>query len=492
MIEVREWAMIHTYYQEGMPISRIAKEVGVDRKTVYRALSQESYQVKERKTKSSILDPYKPYIEERLSKYNLTATRLFREIKAQGYSGSYDTVKKFVASIRGEQPGPACVRFETEPGEQAQVDWSPAGQVEWGGKKIKLWCFSMVLGYSRAMYIEFTTSQDLITFIRCHINAFKYFGGVPWTILYDNPKVVVLSREGQAIQWNPKFLEFSRTYGFTPILCTPRRPQTKGKVERPYRYIKQDFLLGTEANDVVDLNQKARIWLDEVANCRVHRTTGEIPFKRLREEKLRPLPPGEYTINLEEVRKVSKDFVISYEGNYYSVPFVLAGKEVTVRDTGQELLIFYRGEEVARHAKVQGKGQIIRDPRHEVGIPRPSYPSRIAEVRESFLEHFPEAEGFLAGVVQAKAGNARYHLVEVLKLLEDYPKEVVRQVIARATEYKAFDARTVRKTCAQYFKEPAQEVPAPPPAPTVKTKIEIGQVAVRPLEEYALVAGGEN
>lgn len=484
--------MIHSYYQEGMPISRIAQEVGVDRKTVYRALSQESYQVKERKTKSSILDPYKPYIEERLSKYNLTATRLFREIKAQGSSGSYDTVKKFVASIRGEQPGPACVRFETEPGEQAQVDWSPAGQVEWGGKKIKLWCFSMVLGYSRAMYIEFTTSQDLITFIRCHINAFKYFGGVPWTILYDNPKVVVLSREGQAIQWNPKFLEFSRTYGFTPILCTPRRPQTKGKVERPYRYIKQDFLLGTEANDVVDLNQKARIWLDEVANCRVHRTTGEVPFKRLKEEKLRPLPPGEYTITLEEVRKVSKDFVMSYEGNYYSVPFVLAGKEVTVRDTGQELLIFYRGEEVARHAKVQGKGQIIRDPRHEVGLPRPSYPSRIAEVRESFLEHFPEAEGFLAGVVQAKAGNARYHLVEVLKLLEDYPKEVVREAIARATEYKAFDARTVRKTCAQYFKEPAQEFPAPPPAPTVKTKIEIGQVAVRPLEEYALVAGGEN
>ncbi|MCG0279015.1 MAG: hypothetical protein L5656_10930 [Thermanaeromonas sp.] len=114
----------------------------MDRKTVYRALSQESYQGKKRKAKSSILDPYKPYIEERLSKYNLTATRLFREIKAQGYSGSYDTVKKFVASIREEQPGPACVRFETEPGEQGQVDWSLMGEVEWGGRKVKLWWYN--------------------------------------------------------------------------------------------------------------------------------------------------------------------------------------------------------------------------------------------------------------------------------------------------------------------------------------------------------------
>ena len=482
--------MIHTYYQEGMPVSRIAEEVGVDRKTVYRVLWQESYPGKEGKTRSSILDPYKPYIAERLSRYHLTATRLFREIKAQGYHGSYETVKRFVASIKEEQPGPAYVRFETEPGEQAQVDWSAMGEREWGGQRVKLWCFSMVLGYSRALYIEFTTSQDLSTFIRCHINGFQYFGGVPWTILYDNLKSVVLSREGQAIQWNPKFSAFSHTYGFSPILCTPRRPQTKGKVERPYRYIKQDFFLGTVFTDLADLNGKARIWLDEVANCRVHRTTKAVPLKRLQEEKLRPLPPGEYTVNLEEVRKVSRDFVVSYGGNSYSVPFVLAGKEVTVRNTGPELLIFYRGEEVARHPLVQGKGQTIRDPRHEVGIPRPSYPSRIAEVRESFREHFPAAEGFLAGVVQAKAGNARYHLREILRLLETYPPEVVEQALVRATEYGAFDARTVRHICER-FREPLPELPAPPPAPPVKSRMEMGQVTVRSLKEYALLEGGE-
>lgn len=227
------------------------------------------------------MDPYKPYIQERLAKYDLTATRLFREIKAQGYNGSYETVKRYVATLKEERPRRAYVRFETEPGEQAQVDRSYFGKVRWGERELPLWCFSMVLGYSRALYVEFTTRCDLASFIRAHVNAFRYFGGVTATVLYDNLKSVVLFRDGDNLQWNQQFLTFSRAYGFKPILCTPGHAEGKGKVERPFRYIRHDFFLGTEFSDLGELNQKARRWLDEVANLRVHRTTGAVPFERL-------------------------------------------------------------------------------------------------------------------------------------------------------------------------------------------------------------------
>lgn len=482
--------MIHVYHQQGVPQSRIAKMLGVDRKTVNRALKQNSPREAKKKA-ASILDPYKPYIQERLAKYDLTATRLFREIRAQGYTGSYETVKRFVATLKEQRPRRAYVRFETEPGEQAQVDWSYFGKVRWGNREVPLWCFSMVLGYSRAMYIEFTTCCDLAAFIQAHVNAFRYFGGVTATVLYDNLKSVVLSREGDHVQWNPQFLAFSRTYGFRPVLCTPGNAEGKGKVERPFRYIRHDFFVGSEFLDLEDLNQKARRWLDEVANRRVHRTTGAVPFERLVEEKLRPLPPGEYQVNISEVRRVSKDCLISYAGNLYSVPFVLAGREVTVQSNGRELLVFYRGELVARHDLAEGRGQMIRDPRHYEGLPRPVYPRRMCETRELFLEHFPQAESFIVGLVKSKGANARYHLHKVLELLETYPREIVAEAIERATRHGAFDSRTVRNICSQEAGPGEWELPVPPPPAARHRQLNLAHVAVRSLEEYEAAVGGE-
>ncbi|WP_051276694.1 IS21 family transposase, partial [Desulfovirgula thermocuniculi] len=493
MIGVKTWAMIHTYHQQGVPKSRIAEMLGIDRKTVSRALQQDSYP-QERKKKPSILDPYKPYIEERLNKYDLTATRLFREIRNQGYTGSYETVKRYVATLREQRPRRAYIRFETGPGEQAQVDWSLFGRVVLNGREVLIWCFSMVLSYSRAMYIEFTTSCDLATFIRAHVNAFQYFGGVTLTVVYDNIKLVVLSRSEGAIRWNPEFLAFAHAYGFRPILCAPGNPEAKGKVERPFRYIRQDFFKGTEFTDLEDLNQKARRWLDEVANRRVHRTTGAVPFERLAEEKLRPLPPGEYQVNLSEKRLVSKDCLVSYDGNLYSVPFILAGREVEVKNNGRELLVFYQGELVAKHELAEGKGRMIRNPHHYEGMPKATYPYRMRSTRELFLGYFPQAEGFIAGLVKTKGPGAAYHLHRIIELLEIYPRETVAKALERASLYGAFDSRTVRNICAQDMHPPKEPELPPPPLPTKHLPTEQVYVAVRSLKEYeaALLGGGED
>lgn len=479
--------MIQAYHEQGVPKAEIARVVGVDRKTVARVLACEQPPAGRRIVVPGILDPFKPYIDERLSRYDLPATRLFREIQARGYTGSYETVKRYVAKVRERRPKPAYVRFETEPGEQAQVDWACFGKVLLGGRWVRLWCFCMVLGYSRAMYVEFTCSQDLATFIRAHINAFRYFGGTTATILYDNLKSVVLSREGSSIQWNPHFLAFSKAYGFRPILCTPGHPESKGKIERVFPYIRRDFFLGTDFDGLEDLNQKARRWLDEVANRRVHGTTRAVPFERLKEEKLKPIPDGDWVVDVTEVRQVSKDCLVSYDANLYSVPHYLAGKEVSVRADGSELLVYFRGELVARHTLCPDKGRIIRLPEHIEGAPRPVYPTRIREVRAQFAEAFPQAEAFVQGLIRVKCGNAKYHMIEVLKLLETYPREVVASAIDRATRFGAFDCRTVRNICAQSGSGLPTKPPAPPPSRAVRPRVEFVQVHVRPLEEYAVL-----
>ena len=146
---------------QGVPKPLIASELGVDRKTVDKAIDEDEHPENKRQPSGSILDPYKDYMKQRLDKYDLTGTRLLREIQERGYSGSYTIVKDFVREVKGAKPKPAFVRYETEPGEQAKVDWSNFGWMECHGQRKRLWCFSMVLGYSRTLYIEFTHSQNL-------------------------------------------------------------------------------------------------------------------------------------------------------------------------------------------------------------------------------------------------------------------------------------------------------------------------------------------
>jgi len=452
MITLEDWVMIKHLHKEGVPKSRIAEELGLDRRTVDRAIDEDKPPQQERQSRNSILDPYKDYVKQRIDKYDLTATRVLREIKERGYPGSYTILKDYIRELKGAKPKPAFVRFETSPGEQAQVDWSDFGYIEFEGKRTKLNCFSMVLGYSRMLYMEFTYSQKLPSLGQAHINAFRYFGGITDTILYDNMKTIVLSREGKSINWNPQFMDFASYHGFVPRLCLPGRKETKGKIERPYSYIQTSFFDGTEFANLADLNDKAMIWLDTVANVRIHGTTQEVPFERLKDENLNPLRNGDYVLVHSEMRKSSKDCYISFEGNRYSIPYQYSCRDLTIKLLGADLQIFYGEELIATHKLSHQKGQMITEQKHFVGIARPAYPTGVRATRETFLSHFPKANPFLDGLVKAKYGNARYHMQEILNLLDDYSQDVVSSAIDRATEYSAFDCGTIRNICRQ--KEP--------------------------------------
>lgn len=178
MLKVEDWLLIRDLYSQGLSISKISEKTGKDRKTVRKYACQTT--VPERKNispKPSKLDPYKPYIIEKLAEAPYTAARLFREIKEKGYDGGGTIVKDFVRKVKPQQGVPAVLRYETKPGVQAQVDWGELGTVKVDRNPKKRSCFSIILGYSRMRYVEFTLSIDTPTLIQCHLNAFQYFGG---------------------------------------------------------------------------------------------------------------------------------------------------------------------------------------------------------------------------------------------------------------------------------------------------------------------------
>ncbi|ABF43972.1 Integrase, catalytic region (plasmid) [Deinococcus geothermalis DSM 11300] len=280
----------------GHTVSGIARQLDLSRNTVKKYLREPALpQPKPRPKKGSKLDPYVPYLKGRIEQGVLSAVVLFREVQERGYQGQYTVVKDFVRPFRRTQVSAARVttRFETAPGEQAQVDFGRYSYLNLEGQTRSIWAFVMVLGWSRALYVEFIRKADTASFIRCHLNAFAYFGGMTQSILYDNTKQVVLERDetGQPV-WNPQFLDFSLRLGFSIRLCRPYRPRTKGKVESGVGYVEKNFWLGAKFVDDADLNRQARHWLDHVANVRTHGTTRQKPLERLALERptLKPLP----------------------------------------------------------------------------------------------------------------------------------------------------------------------------------------------------------
>jgi hypothetical protein len=273
----------------------------------------------------------------------------------------------------------ATVRFETEPGEQAQVDWAHFGFIEHHGRRRRLYAFVMTLGWSRSSYVEFTVSADATWWLRCHVHAFHYFGGVPRVVLHDNVKTAVLERLKGTVHWNPRYLDFADFYGFIPRPCQPYRAQTKGKVEAGIRYVRVNFWPGLKFVDLADLNRQCQEWLDGTANRRVHGTTGAVPFDRLPEERLQPLgSKPDYDTSLITSRRATKDCFVSYDGNYYSVPAACARQNLRVKETedGKIIVLDAEGEEGARHRLVEGRNLRVAVATHYAHLRCGSRPAR--------------------------------------------------------------------------------------------------------------------
>jgi transposase len=290
---------VEVLHRQGKGVREIAREMGIARNTVRAVLrGRNDGQYGPREPRPTKLDEHKAYLRDRVERagtIRLSATVLLREIRAQGYDGGITQLKEFLASIRPQPPVEPIVRFETEPGKQLQIDF-----VVFRRGVSPLRAFTAELGYSRYACVEFTDNERTETLATCLERALAFFDGVPEQILCDNPKTIVIERDAYAEgkhRYNQHLLDVAKHYGLTIKLCSPYRAQTKGKVERFHRYLRESFFapLQTAQDELVDVataNREVRVWLEEIANCRVHATLKERPIDRfaLEREKLRTLP----------------------------------------------------------------------------------------------------------------------------------------------------------------------------------------------------------
>ncbi len=436
----------------------IARELHLSRKTVAKVLVEHRQQrangtslsPKPRKGRGSLVDTHEATLREYLARYpDMTVVRLLEELRSRGYTGGYTVLRQRVKQLRKQGHRPPVERFETGPGVQAQMDWATytIDFTQEGRRKVQL--FSYVLGYSRRQYIHFTASQDLETTLREHVRTFEHLGGAATTCLYDNMKVVVARYEdGEAI-YNTRFLAFATHYGFRPVACRPRRPQTKGKVERPFLFIEKNLLGGREFRSLDHLNEVAAWWLREVADVRIHRQTKRRPLDLHAEElpHLIPLPDRPYEVAEMVYRTVDAEGLVSYAQNRYSVPWHYIGQVLAVRITDDSVVIYSpRLELLARHTRfpVTERQRQSRQPEH---LPPRDVARRREVLRGRFAELGPLAVRFLEGLLAAQRCGWD-QAQKVLALLGIYRREDLLAALDRAVRYGAFSAKSIERILA--------------------------------------------
>jgi len=366
-----EFYMIKEMRNKGMFISDISKAIDRSEKTIRKVLNTNEHKSYSRTTKGSKLDSYKPYILKRMDEGCTNSIIIYDELLAQGYTGKQTILRDFMKPHRKRCKQKAYKRFETKPGEQAQVDWGEF-TLDYDGSTKRIHAFVMLMGYSRTLYVEFVENEKLQTLIECHERAFKYFGGVPKTIVYDNMRTVVSDIKAHGLnRFNKTFLDFAKHQGFRPVPTRAYHPESKGKVENGVKYVRRNFWPRvSEITGIDDLNAKVKHWTHNTANTRVHGTTKQIPARLINEEPLKPYNPNDFRLTEDIKRKVSTDCFISYLSNRYSVPHRYANRVVCLRDRLNGSIDIYSLDKVfiCSHAKRNGKHEMSKNKEHFEGL----------------------------------------------------------------------------------------------------------------------------
>jgi transposase len=432
--------------RDGLSVCSVARRLGVHHATARRALRSDDEQATDRTSTPSALDAFKPYVVDRLLELpELSCVRLLEELRAKGYAQGVAILRRYVAKVRAPRRRKAYLHVEVDPGQQAQVDWGSFGHLRVGSAQRPLSVFSMVLSWSRAIFIDFSLDQRMDTFLRMHRRALEFFGGVPRSILYDNLKSVVLHHVGTTVQFNPRFLAFAGHYLFEPVAAPVRYPEAKGRVESSIRFIRQSFFYGRSFATLDDLRAQAAAWRDQTANQRIHATTRERPADRLVVERsrLRPLPERAYDTDLVVFPLiVSKDARVRLDSNSYSVPPDHVGKTVVLRGDDHRVRVLCEGVEIASHVRCWDRRRAVEDRAHieQLLARRPA--ARGPKRKERLASLAPECRSYLQEIARRHI-DLESEVQKLLRLVDKYGDTEVAQGMTSALAQRTFGARYV-------------------------------------------------
>ncbi len=444
-------------HQAGVKQRQIARDLGISRGAVARALARwhgaragADAPTSGPRRRGSILDPYEPLLRELLERYpHLSVERALQELRARGFAGHYTVVRERMRLLRPRPAPTPVVRFETGPGQQAQMDFGVYDLDFTREGRRRVYLFSYLLGYSRRQYLRFVEAMDLATTLREHVRAFHHLGGVARVCLYDNFKAVVVRHDADGVLYNPRFLAFATHYGFRPQACRVRRPQTKGKVERRFLYVENNLLNGRTFETLEHLNEVTAWWLAHVADVRVLRDFRESPHVRHQREQplLLPLPATDFDTAVVVYRHVNVEGYITHRGNLYSVPWSFIGQVLPVRLSDREVIIYSVAlVEIARHPLLGGNTSGVRQTikgHHPSDDPG----QRALLLRQRFEELGPIAATFLDGLL-AKQVQGKLQAQQLLALVAHYRSDDVTAALERAVRFGAFSLAAIRRILA--------------------------------------------
>lgn len=451
MIDYELYCKIKDYHQNRhLTISQIASELLIDERTVTRWLNADKYRQREIGPRPSKLDPFKPQIIRWLETHPYTATQIYLRLRDAGYSGGITIIKDYVHHVR-PQRAPAFLTLAFTPGECAQVDWGQFGTITIGNTTRRLSFFAMVLCYSRKLYVEFTASETMEHFLGCHQHAFEFFGGVPEKIMVDNLKSAVLRRVlGQAPVFNPRYKDFADHYGFKIVACNVAKGNEKGRVENAVGYIKKNFLAGQTFTDFSHVNPAARLWLDTVANIRLHGTTKQPPEELFLKEKhtLQPLSLLPYDIGVVHTVRATSRFRVTLDTNTYSVPAIFASSLLTLKVYPDHLCVYHQDKLIARHIRCYDRHQDFENPDHPRELLEQRRKAQDQKVVMRLLALSPKAETFYRELQQRRL-NVIQHARKIVAMSEIYGTEKTARAIEDATEFQAFSCEYITNLLEQ-------------------------------------------
>ncbi|MEI7671521.1 MAG: IS21 family transposase [Deltaproteobacteria bacterium] len=427
--------VLRLFFTEKLSQRQIASRFQVHRRTVAALILRRSVQLErsEGGCRVSLLAPYHERIEALLrDEPSRSAVNILQTLRQAGYLGGITILKDYLRTRRPKSEPKAYLSLEFLPGQAAQVDWGDFGDVFGLGRKV--WCFVMVHCWSRLLYVEFTHSANFESFLRCHENAFRFFGGVAREIWYDNLASAVTERLQKLIRFNYRFLAYSGFYGFKPVACNPAAGHEKGRVEDGVRYVRHNFWPGRSFTDLDDLNRQRRSWLDDFANKRLHASTRKIPELLFPQEKPLLLPLREpYDTDEKQSVRVSHQFRVHFDGNEYSVPWRLSGRILTLRADDRTVNVWIGTKRVTCHPRSWKKHERIENPKHKEGLDETkpgAQPSRDLEAVRALGPHASRYLEFLG----AQHRSLRAELSRLLALAVIYGAGQLEQTIAQALE----------------------------------------------------------